>query len=63
MGDIDADVREIKEEILLLSRKMDLLLDQRETLAMMKLSERSLSSFLADEPDLYTLADCKAVIR
>ncbi|WP_292367041.1 MULTISPECIES: hypothetical protein [unclassified Methanoculleus] len=63
MTGIEADVREIKENIRELTEKIDLLLDERESMAIMKLSERSLSAFLSEEPDLYTIRDVRAVYR
>lgn len=59
MTGIEADVREIKESIRALTEKIDVLLHDRETLAMMKLSEQSLSRFLSEEPDLYTVRDVR----
>jgi len=56
MTGIEADVREINQ-------KIELLLDERESMAMMKLSEQSLSAFLAEEPDLYTIRDTRVVYR
>lgn len=63
MTGIETDVREIKESIRVLTEKIDDLLRERETLAMMKLSERSLSAFLDEEPDLYTVRDVKVVYQ
>jgi predicted nuclease of restriction endonuclease-like (RecB) superfamily len=63
MTGIETDVREIKESIRVLTEKIDTLLHERETLAMMKLSEESLSAFLSEEPDLYTVRDARAVYR
>lgn len=63
MRDIEADIRVMKEEIEHLNRRMDLILEQRDTLGMMRLSDRSLASFLSEEPDIYTIADCKGVYR
>jgi hypothetical protein len=63
MTSIEADVREIKESIRELTEKIELLLDERENMALMKLSERSLSAFLSEEPDLYTIWDVRAVYR
>lgn len=63
MTSIESDVREIKESIRMLTEKIDELLSERETAAMMKLSERSLSAFLEEEPDLYAVADLKVVYR
>lgn len=47
MTGIEADVREIKESIRELTEKIDFLLDERERMAIMKLSERSLSAFFS----------------
>lgn len=63
MTSIEADVREIKESIRVLTEKLDDLLHERETQAMMKLSEQSLSAFLSEEPDLYTVRDVRNVYR
>ena len=63
MASIEADVREIKESIRELNRKIEILLDERESMAMMKLSEQSLSAFLAEEPGIYTIRDVRAVYR
>ncbi|MCK9307237.1 MAG: hypothetical protein M0P17_06870 [Methanoculleus sp.] len=63
MTSIEADVREIKESIRELNQKIELLLDEREIMAMMNLSEQSLSAFLSEEPDLYTIRDIRAVYR
>jgi len=59
MTGIEADVREIKESIRMLTEKIDELLHERETAAMMKLAEHSLSRFLEEEPDLYTVRDAR----
>ena len=59
MTSIEADVKEIKESIRALTEKIDALLHERETLAMMKLSEQSLSTFLSEEPDLYIVRDVR----
>lgn len=63
MNSIETDVREIKENIRALTEKIEALLFEREALAMMKLSGRSLSAFLDEEPDLYTVTDIKVVYR
>lgn len=51
MTGIEENMREIKENIKVLTEKINELLQERETMAMMKLSERSLSAFLEEEPD------------
>ncbi|QSZ67238.1 hypothetical protein RJ40_06850 [Methanofollis aquaemaris] len=60
MTDIEADARKIKERTEVLTETIDELLHERETAAMMKLSERSLSTFLNEEPDLYTVRDIRS---
>jgi hypothetical protein len=52
-------LQEIRELLQVISQKLDLLLEERETAALMKLSEESLKGFLEGEPDLYTDEDLK----
>jgi hypothetical protein len=47
------------EQINGISKKLDILLEEKEIMSIMKLSEKSLSSFLGEEPDIYTLDDLK----
>jgi hypothetical protein len=56
---IEAEVRDIKQHVVEILKKMDELLYEREVVAMMKLTEESLSSFFEDEPDIYKVADLK----
>ncbi|PIU56121.1 MAG: hypothetical protein COS87_03125 [Chloroflexi bacterium CG07_land_8_20_14_0_80_45_17] len=56
---IEAEVRDMKQHIIEISKKMDELLYEREIISMMKLAERSLSSFFESEPDIYTIEDLK----
>jgi hypothetical protein len=60
MMNIEADVKEIRKLVNEMSKKLDLLLQERETLAVMKVSEQALSTFLEEEPDLYSIRDIKA---
>jgi hypothetical protein len=55
----DADIEEIKNALLELNRKFDELLEERDTMALMKLSEKGLEGFIAEEPDIYTVKDLK----
>ena len=57
--EIEVDIKEIKGLLEALNKKMDLLLERRETLSMMVLAEKSLKSFLEEEPDLYSVKDLK----
>lgn len=56
----EADGKEIRKLVNKIPRKPGLLLKERETLAVMKLSERALYSFLKEEPDLYSISDIRA---
>ena len=60
MMNIEAEVNEIRLQVNEISKKLDLLLQERETLAVMKVSEQSLYTFLEEEPDLYSIRDIKA---
>jgi len=60
---IEVEIKEIKEMLDELNRKMDTLVQDRETLAMMVTSEHSLKDFLANEPDLYSMRDIKVRYR
>jgi len=59
MMNIESEVRDIKQRIIELSRKLDELLYERDTASMMKLAEKSLSEFFKDEPDIYKIEDLK----
>ena len=63
MTGIEAEVHEIRQQITEISRKLDILLEERETLGIMKLSEKALYQFLDEEPDLYSVNDIKAAYR
>lgn len=53
MMNIEAEVRDMKQYIIEISKKIDELLYEREIVSMMKLAETSLSGFLEGEPDIY----------
>jgi hypothetical protein len=56
---IEAEVRDIKQHIIEISKKIDELLQERETVSIMKLAEGSLSKFVGSEPDIYKIEDLK----
>jgi hypothetical protein len=56
---VEVDLKEIKELLSSLSRKIDMLIEDRETLALMMLSEKSLKEFLDEEPDVYSIYDIR----
>ncbi|KXB05560.1 hypothetical protein AKJ50_00535 [candidate division MSBL1 archaeon SCGC-AAA382A13] len=53
------ELKKIESVMAEINRKLDALLDDRETLALMSVSERSLKSFFSEEPDLYSIEDVK----
>jgi hypothetical protein len=59
MMNLEADVKEIKQHVIAILKKMDELMYEREIVSLMKLSEKSLSGFFEDEPDIYSIADLK----
>lgn len=61
--DIESDLAEIKKMLVDISRKLDDILEEREILGMMKLSEISLKEFLESEPDIYSIKDLKVRYR
>jgi predicted nucleotidyltransferase len=60
---IEVDLREIKTLLSELNKKIDVLIEEKETLALMALSEKSLKNFLEKEPDIYTVKDIKAKVK
>jgi len=59
MMNIESEVRDIKQHIIEISKKIDELMYEREISAMMKLAEKSLSEFFEDDPDIYRIEDLK----
>jgi hypothetical protein len=60
---IEVEIREIKEMLQKLNRRFDALVQDRETLALMAISQESLKEFLTGEPDLYSAKDVKVAYR
>lgn len=60
---VEVDVREIKELLSALNRKMDALMASGETLSAMMLAQMSLREFLDEEPDIYSIDDVKVRYR
>jgi hypothetical protein len=58
---VEVDIKEIKELLGELNRKLDALVEEQEVGGIMAISERSLKDFLAKEPDLYSRNDLKVV--
>ena len=59
----EVDLREIKSLLSVLNKKLDMLIEDRETLSVMMLAERSLKDFLEREPDVYSVKDIKVKYR
>jgi len=55
----EVEIREIRDLLLLLNRKMDVLIGERETLSVMKVSEASFGKFFEGESDIYSLDDVR----
>jgi hypothetical protein len=60
---IEVDLKEIKNLLSTLNEKIDVLLEDRDTLSLMTLAEKSLRDFLEKEPDLYSIKDIKAKVN
>jgi hypothetical protein len=56
---IEAEIRDMKHHLIEISEKIDELLYEREIVSIMKLTEKSLSKFFEDEPDIYRIEDLK----
>ncbi len=60
---IEVEIREIKKMLEALHEKLDTLVQEHETQAMMVLSQQSLKDFLAEEQELYSVKDLKVTYR
>jgi len=58
--DIEAEVMEIKQMLIDISRRIDDMLDESMTEELMELTEKSIMELYEDEPDLYRFDCCKA---
>ena len=56
---VDVDLKELKDLLCMLNKKLDLLIETRETLSVVFLAEKSLKAFLGKEPDVYSMKDVK----
>lgn len=56
---VEVDLKEVKDLLCMLNKKLDFLIENREASAVMFLAERSLKDFLSEEPDAYSLKDVK----
>lgn len=60
---VEVDIKEIKQLLGQLDKKLEALADEQEVRGVMAASERSLKDFLAKEPDLYSRSDLKVVYK
>ena len=56
---LEAEIKDLKQHLVEISKKIDDLMYEREITAMMKLTEKSLSEFFEDEKDVYKITDLK----
>ncbi len=59
---IEVDIKEIKNLLFEVNKKLDVLLEEIETSAITALAEKSLKEFLEKEPDIYSEKDIKAKV-
>ena len=60
---IETDLKEIRNILSTLNKKIDVLIEEKETLQYMVLAEKSLKDFLEKEPDIYTIKDIKTKVN
>ena len=57
---IEAEVKDIKQRVIEISKKIDDLMYEKEITAMMRLAEKSLSGFFEDEKDIYKISELRS---
>ncbi|MCW3982451.1 MAG: hypothetical protein NWE96_00470 [Candidatus Bathyarchaeota archaeon] len=60
---IEVELKEIKSLLSAVNKKLDSLLEERETEMITALEEQALREFLAEEPDLYSIKDVKTKVN
>ena len=60
---IETDLKEIRNLLSTLNKKIDVLIEDKESLAYMVLAENSLKEFLEKEPDIYIAKDVRAKVN
>ena len=63
LSNIEADMRDMKQHLIKISKMIEELLYEREITSMMKLAEKSLHEIFNEEEDLYTIEDLKVKYR
>lgn len=59
MGAVESEIKNMKQELRDLQKKVDSMLDERQSILAMITTERSLSEFFLDEPAIYSEKDLK----
>jgi len=60
---IEVDLKEIKSLLSDLNKKIGMLIEDKETLSLMNIAEKSPEEFLEKEPDIYSIKDVKVRYR
>jgi hypothetical protein len=56
---VSSELQEIRDLLRVISRKLDVIAEEREAAALAALSEVALGGFLEAEPDIYSIEDVK----
>ena len=60
---IEVNLREIKSLLTEVNSKLDSLMEEKDTYALMALEEKSLKDYLESEPDIYSVKDIRAKVK
>ena len=60
---IEVELKEIRSLLSAVNRKLDCLLEEKETESIMALEEQTFKEFLSEEPDIYSLKDLKTKVK
>jgi hypothetical protein len=59
MGTVELEIDKLKQELQDLRKKVDLMMEERQSVLAMIMAEHSLKDFFSDEPILYSEKDLK----
>jgi hypothetical protein len=60
---IEVELKEIKSLLSEANKKLDSLLEEKETETIMALEEQTFKEFLSEEPDIYSIKDVKTKVN
>jgi hypothetical protein len=60
---IEVDLKEIKSLLSEVNKKLDSLIEDKDTKALEVIAEKSLKDFLEKEPDIYSVKDIKVKVN